>query len=62
MDWLGRRAIPMTGTVVCTIALFALGAYFHFSEFAHGDPWFGLVCVIVSIACFAFSLGRSSGS
>jgi len=33
------------------------GAYFHFPGFAHADPWFGLACVIVYIAGFAFSLG-----
>lgn len=57
MDWLGRRTILITGTVVSTVALIALGAYFHFTGFAAANVWFGLACVIVYIAGFAFSLG-----
>jgi len=57
MDWLGRRVILMTGTVVATCALIGLGFYFLFPSFAKADPWFGLLCVIVYIAGFAFSLG-----
>lgn len=57
MDWLGRRVILITGTVVSTVALIALGAYFQFTGFAKADAWFGLACVIVYIAGFAFSLG-----
>lgn len=45
------------GTIVSTLSLSALGAYFHFNGFAHADPWFGLLCIIVYIAGFAFSLG-----
>jgi len=57
MDWLGRRVILMSGTVVSTVALIALGLYFQFPAFAKADAWFGLACVIVFIAGFAFSLG-----
>ncbi|MBO0789237.1 MAG: MFS transporter, partial [Actinobacteria bacterium] len=57
MDWLGRRVILITGSVVATVALIALGVYFQFTGFAKADPWFGLACVIVYIAGFAFSLG-----
>jgi MFS family permease len=57
MDWLGRRVILLSGTVVATCALIALGFYFLFPGFATADPWFGLLCVIVYIAGFAFSLG-----
>ena len=57
MDWLGRRVILITGTVVSTVALIALGFYFHFTGFAKAEAWFGLACVIVYIAGFAFSLG-----
>jgi sugar porter (SP) family MFS transporter len=57
MDWLGRRVILISGTVVATCALIGLGFYFLFPAFAKADPWFGLLCVIVYIAGFAFSLG-----
>jgi MFS family permease len=57
MDWLGRRVILVSGTVVSTVALIALGLYFQFPAFAKADAWFGLLCVIVFIAGFAFSLG-----
>ncbi len=57
MDWLGRRVILITGTVVATVALIALGLYFQFPAFAKADAWFGLACVIGFIAGFAFSLG-----
>ena len=57
MDWLGRRVILITGTVVATCALVALGFYFLFPGFAAANAWFGLLCVIVYIAGFAFSLG-----
>lgn len=45
------------GTVVATCALVALGFYFLFPGFAAANAWFGLLCVIVYIAGFAFSLG-----
>ncbi len=57
MDWLGRRVILISGTVVATVALIALGLYFQFPAFAKADAWFGLLCVIAFIAGFAFSLG-----
>jgi sugar porter (SP) family MFS transporter len=57
MDWLGRRVILITGTVVATCALVGLGFYFLIPSFATADPGFGLLCVIVYIAGFAFSLG-----
>jgi sugar porter (SP) family MFS transporter len=57
MDWLGRRVMLISGTVVSAIALVALGFYFRSPTFAHADAWFGLVCVIFFIAGFAFSLG-----
>ena len=57
MDWLGRRVILLSGTIVSTIALIGLGFYFLFPGFAKADAWFGLACVIVYIAGFAFSLG-----
>jgi sugar porter (SP) family MFS transporter len=57
LDWLGRRIMLISGTILSTVALAALGWYFHSGSFAHADPWFGLLCVIVYIAGFAFSLG-----
>jgi MFS family permease len=55
--WLGRRVILLSGTVVATCALIALGFYFLLPGFATADPRFGLLYVIVYIAGFAFSLG-----
>jgi Na+/melibiose symporter-like transporter len=61
MDWLGRRVMVIGGTVVAAVALFALGVYFQFSGFAHADPWFGLLCVIVYIAGSRSAWDRCSG-
>lgn len=57
MDWLGRRVMLIGGTGVAVCALVALGAFFQFPGFAHANAWFGLLCVIVYIAGFAFGLG-----
>lgn len=51
------RPMLIIGTIVSAAALFALGAYFHFTAFARADARFGLCCVIAYIAGFAFSLG-----
>jgi sugar porter (SP) family MFS transporter len=57
MDWLGRRVILISGTILSVVALIALGFYFELPGFAQAYPWFGLACVIAYIAGFAFSLG-----
>jgi MFS family permease len=57
VDWVGRRALLIGGTAVLTVALFALGAYFHFSALNQGASWIGLVCLIVFIIGFAIGLG-----
>ncbi|HVT21700.1 MAG TPA: sugar porter family MFS transporter [Mycobacteriales bacterium] len=57
MDWVGRRRLLLPGTVILTVALFALGAYFHWSALNQDHSWVGLVCLIVYIIGFAIGLG-----
>ncbi|HET7387432.1 MAG TPA: sugar porter family MFS transporter, partial [Nocardioidaceae bacterium] len=57
LDWVGRRPLLISGTVILTIALFLLGAYFHFSALNQGASWVGLVALIVFIIGFAIGLG-----
>jgi sugar porter (SP) family MFS transporter len=57
MDWVGRRKLLLTGTAILTVALVALGAYFHWSALHNGAPWVGLACVITYIVGFAIGLG-----
>jgi len=57
LDWVGRRALLINGTIVLTIALFLLGCYFYFPALSHGAPWVGLVALIVFIIGFALGLG-----
>jgi sugar porter (SP) family MFS transporter len=57
MDWVGRRKLLLPGTAILTVALVALGAYFHWSVINQGHSWVGLVCLIVYIIGFAIGLG-----
>ena len=57
VDWVGRRALLINGTIILTIALFLLGAYFYFPALSRGAPWVGLVALIVFIIGFAIGLG-----
>jgi sugar porter (SP) family MFS transporter len=57
MDWVGRRKLLLPGTAILTVALVALGAYFHWSAINQGHSWVGLVCLIVYIVGFAIGLG-----
>jgi sugar porter (SP) family MFS transporter len=57
MDWAGRRRLLIPGTILLTIALFALGAYFHWPMLYKGHSWVGLACVITYIVGFAIGLG-----
>ncbi|HET7356378.1 MAG TPA: sugar porter family MFS transporter [Nocardioidaceae bacterium] len=57
LDWVGRRALLINGTIILTIALFLLGAFFYFPALSQGAPWVGLVALIVFIIGFAIGLG-----
>lgn len=57
MDWVGRRRLLIPGTVLLTLSLFVLGAYFQWSSLSHGASWLGLACVIAYIVGFAVGLG-----
>ena len=57
LDRVGRRALLITGTVILTVALAVLGAYFQFHAFSQSASWVGIVCVIVYIVGFAIGLG-----
>lgn len=57
MDWAGRRKLLIPGTILLTISLVVLGAYFHWSTLNQGHSWIGLVCLIVYIIGFAIGLG-----
>jgi sugar porter (SP) family MFS transporter len=57
MDWAGRRRLLIPGTVILTIALVALGAYFHWAALYKGHSWIGLACLILYIIGFAIGLG-----
>jgi len=56
MDWAGRRRLLIPGTLILTLALFALGAFFQTTALS-GHPVIGLICVIVYIVGFAIGLG-----
>jgi sugar porter (SP) family MFS transporter len=57
LDRVGRRVLLITGTIILTVALAVLGAYFQFHALAHSAAWLGIVCVIVYIVGFAIGLG-----
>jgi len=57
LDWVGRRALLINGTIILTIALFLLGSFFYFPALSQGAPWVGLVALIVFIIGFAIGLG-----
>ncbi len=57
LDSVGRRVLLITGTVILTVALAVLGAYFHFGIVSHTAPWLGITSVIVYIVGFAIGLG-----
>jgi sugar porter (SP) family MFS transporter len=57
LDRLGRRALLLTGTAGCVIALIALGAYFASPTLQHSAGWLALTSLIVYIASFAIGLG-----
>ena len=57
LDWVGRRALLINGTIVLTIALFLLGCYFYFPALNQGAPWVGLAALIIFIIGFAIGLG-----
>lgn len=57
LDRLGRRALLLTGTAGCVIALIALGAYFASPSLQNSAGWLALTSLIVYIASFAIGLG-----
>ncbi len=57
LDRVGRRVLLTVGTVILTVSLIVLGAYFHFDAMQDAVPWLGLVCVVVYIVGFAIGLG-----
>ncbi len=57
LDKVGRRALLLTGTAVCTVSLTVLGVFFAVSGLKDSVPWLALVCLIVYIAGFAVGLG-----
>jgi sugar porter (SP) family MFS transporter len=57
LDRLGRRALLLTGTAGCVIALIALGAYFASPTLQNSAGWLALTSLIVYIASFAIGLG-----
>jgi sugar porter (SP) family MFS transporter len=57
LDRLGRRALLLTGTAGCVVALIALGAYFASPTLQHSAGWLALTSLIVYIASFAIGLG-----
>ena len=57
LDRLGRRALLLTGTAGCVIALIALGAYFASPTLQSSAGWLALTSLIVYIASFAIGLG-----
>lgn len=54
VDSVGRRPLYLIGTAGATIALFLTGVCFYTG--ATASPWL-LVCVMLFLACFAFSIG-----
>ena len=57
LDRLGRRALLLTGTAGCVVALIALGAYFASPSLQASAGWLALTSLIVYIASFAIGLG-----
>ncbi len=57
LDRVGRRVLLITGTIILTVALAVLGAYFQFHALSNSAAWLGIVCVIVYIVGFAIGLG-----
>jgi sugar porter (SP) family MFS transporter len=57
LDRLGRRALLLTGTAGCVVALIALGAYFASPTLQSSAGWLALTSLIVYIASFAIGLG-----
>ena len=57
LDRLGRRALLLTGTAGCVVALIALGAYFASPSLQDSAGWLALTSLIVYIASFAIGLG-----
>ena len=57
LDRLGRRALLLTGTAGCVVALIALGAYFASPSLQSSAGWLALTSLIVYIASFAIGLG-----
>jgi sugar porter (SP) family MFS transporter len=58
IDFVGRRPLLIWGLIGMAISLGALSFLFRFGN--HIDPslhWMALICMLIYIACFSFSLG-----
>ena len=61
IDRVGRRPLLLTGIAGMTISLGALGFIFHRSAASGGLADLAVVTLMIYVASFAISLGRSSG-
>jgi sugar porter (SP) family MFS transporter len=57
LDKLGRRVFLLVGTAGLTVALVALGLFFHSTSIANNYGWLALGSLILYIASFAIGLG-----
>jgi len=57
LDRVGRRSLLVVGTVILTVSLIVLGAYYQFGGIRDTVPWLGIACVVIYIIGFAIGLG-----
>jgi MFS family permease len=57
VDKVGRRALLLTGTATCIVALGLLGYWFHSATWQHDLSWVALASLLLFMAGFAVGLG-----